>query len=209
MILNLNKDEKEFFYTLLLNNHARTFSPFEIDEEVDFPKKDELGGDIIKFIGGGSGYIKIQTEMPSPEEVEDVRQVALFLKKKFGDYVVVQVLCTPDIEIYDINIDKFVGISVDYMSARKSKGDLVIDDLLSKLENNEELSQSDHFFRIFLPFMGRNNDSEFEIKYSKIIDLYSKSNQELPSVLNLSKFDFLFLLNDEVDIGEIYEQNRV
>ena len=208
MILNLNKDEKEFFYTLILNNYAKTFSPFEVDEEEDFPKKDELGGDILKFIGGGSGYFKIQTEMPSPEEVEDVRQVALFLKKKFGDYVVVHVLCTPDIEIYDINVDKFAGISVDYMSARKSKGDIVTDYLLSKLENNEELSQSDHFFRIFLPFMGH-KDSEFEIKYSKIIDLYSKSNQELPSVLNLDKSSFLILFNDEIDFGEIYEQIRV
>lgn len=189
MLNELDIKEKEFFAWELLNNSFGIFAPFELDENVDFPKKDELGGVVLKFIGGGAAYLKIQTEMPSEDEVESIHDVGRFLKDSFGEYVVIVVLCTPDIEIHDINVDDFEDMYVDFASARKSNGDLTLEILCEKLKNNEEFTEADHYMRFLLPFMGRRDNDEFDIKYNQFLELLDKSDMELPSEYNLNIYN--------------------
>ena len=166
---NLDKisaEEEEFFYNVMMSPGFNIHSPFEVGKDIDFPKKDELGGVVLKFIGGGAAYFKIQTEMPSQEEVQSIFEVGLFLQESFGDYVVLNILCMPDIEIRDIKVISNEHFGTDFLSLRKLDGIEVLDSLIDKLENNTDFTIDDHILRIFLPFAGRKNEDEFECKYS-------------------------------------------
>ena len=189
MLKNLNDEEKEFFAKELMNNLFGVFSPFELDENADFPEKDELGGVVLKFIGGGAAYLKIQTEMPTEDEVESIHDVGRFLRDSFGEYVIISVLCTPDIEIHDINLDDFTDMQVDFASARKSKGDLALEILCEKLRNNEKFTEKDYYYMFLLPFMGREDNEEFEIKYSKFLESLKSTDLELPTECNLNLYN--------------------
>lgn len=183
------RNEREFFAKELMMNNYGIFSPYEYDEDVDFPKKDELGGVVLRFIGGGAAYLKIQTHMPSEEEVKDIHNVGKFLMESFGEYVVISVLCTPDIEIYDINVDDFVDMHVDFASARKSNGDLALKILTEKLKCDRKFTEEDHYWRFLLPFMGHKDYKEFERKFSEFLELYNNANMELPEECNLDTYN--------------------
>ena len=73
------------FFEIMMGQVLKVNSPFEVDRTIDFPHKEELGGVVMKFIGGGSAYFKLQKEMPSEEEVKSVFEVCQFLKESFGD----------------------------------------------------------------------------------------------------------------------------
>lgn len=180
-------DENEFFYNVMMGPGFNIHSPFEVRKDIDFPKKDELGGVVLKFIGGGAAYFKIQTEMPTPEEVQSIFEVGLFLQESFGDYVVLSILCTPDIEIRDIEVVSNDYFGTDFLSLRKMDGIKVLDSLIDKLENNEDFTIDDHILRIFLPFSGRKNEQEFECKYSRFLDLYDESGFKTPAVSRLAE----------------------
>ena len=182
----LELDEDEIFYWIMMNEVFGIYSPFEI-EDVDFPKKDELGGVVLKFVGGGASYFKIQNEMPSDDEVKAVYEVCQFLKDSFGDYIRACIICEPDIEIRDINVLGDENISLNYVSARSSNGDAALEILTKKLENKQRFTLSDHVLRIVLPFMGRRNDKEFRSNYSRFISLYSQNKKELPKAYMLTK----------------------
>lgn len=188
MFDELNAKEKEFLAKELMRNSFGIFSPFELDENIDFPKKEELGGVVLKFIGGGAAYLKMQTEMPTEKEVESIHNVGKFLRDNFGEYVVICVLCAPDIEIHDINVDDF-EMHVDFASVRKTNGDFILDMLSAKLEEGTEFTEEDHFYRLVLPFMGHDDDEEFQAKYSQFIDLFAKSNMELPDECKLNQYN--------------------
>lgn len=183
----IGEGEEEFFYNVMMSHGFNIHSPFEVRHDIDFPKKDELGGVVLKFIGGGAAYFKIQTEMPSPEEVQSIFEVGLFLQESFGDYVVLSILCTPDIEIRDIEVISNDYFSTDFLSLRKVDGIGVLDSLIGKLENDEDFTIDDHILRIFLPFVGRKSEEEFESKYSKFLDLYAKSGLETPPLSRLAE----------------------
>ena len=172
-----------------MRNTFGIFSPFQLDENVDFPKKDELGGIVLKFIGGGATYLKMQTEMPSKDEVEDIHNVGRFLRETFGQYVLVNVLCTPDIEIHDINVDDFVDVHTDFVSLRKSRGDLVLEILTNKLERGMEFTEQDHYWRLLLPYMGRKDENKFKERYSQFLELFDKANLEVPSECHLNTYN--------------------
>lgn len=189
MLNYLNEEEKEFFFKKLINNTYGIYSPFEIDETVDFPKKDELGGVILKFIGGGATYFKIQTEMPSEEEVKSIYEVGLFLKENFGTYVLIKVLCCPHIEIYDINVEIYPDMDMDFASMRKSYGDEALEILTRKLEKGMDFTEEEHFIRFLLPFMGRRDEEEFSLKYAQFQELAEKSSLEVPEAVELDGFN--------------------
>lgn len=180
-------NEDEFFYSVIMRQTFNIFSPFEIERDIDFPKKDELGGVVLKFIGGGAAYFKIQREMPSDDEVQSIFEVGKFLQESFGEYVELCILCTPDIEIRDIKTlgDELMG--TDFVSARKNDGDEVLDLLIEKLENKEDFTMDNHVQKVLLPFMGRKNNDEFESKYSIFIDLFSSSGMESPDAEDLAE----------------------
>ncbi len=188
MLAKLNSEEKEFLAKELMNNIFGIFSPFELDENVDFPKKDELGGVVLKFIGGGAAYLKTQTVMPTEHEVESIHEVGRFLKSSFGEYVVISVLCTPDIEIYDINVDDFVDMHVDFSSARRTNGDFILHTLTEKISSNIEFDEEDHYFALVLPFFGH-DDEDFDENYAHFFELYRKSSMELPSECKLNTYN--------------------
>ena len=185
-------DEDEFFYNVMMSQAFGIFSPFEVDKNVDFPKKEELGGVILKFIGGGAAYFKIQSEMPSDDEINSIYEVGQFLRESFGEYVVLSILCTPDIEIRDIECVGDEVMGTDFVSLRKSDSGKALDGLFEKLENNEEFTIEDHVLRVFLPFMGRKDDEEFESRYQEFLDLFDKSNQELPDVSRLAESNMCY-----------------
>lgn len=180
-------NEDEFFYNAIISQAFSIFSPFEVDRNIDFPKKDELGGVVLKFLGGGAAYFKIQSKMPSDEEVQSIYEVGKFLQDSFGEYVEICVLCMPDIEIRDITTLGDEVMSTDFVSLRKSNSNDVFELLMEKLENNDWFAIEDHILRVFLPFMSRKSDEEFQSKYWKLIELFNRSNQELPSVSDLAK----------------------
>lgn len=189
MFDDLTTKEKEFVAWELMNNAFGTFSPFKLAENVEFPKKDELGGIVLKFIGGGAAYLKTLEKFPTDEELEDIREVARFLEKSFGEYVVINILCRPDIEIYDIDVSKDKDIYIDYVSLRTSHGDVALEILIEKLINNEEFTEYDHFLRVLMPFLGHKDEKEFEIRYSEFLDLYDKTDMELPEKYKLNIFN--------------------
>jgi hypothetical protein len=178
-------DEDEFFYNVMMTQAFNIHSPFEVGKDIDFPKKDELGGVVLKFIGGGAAYFKIQTEMPTKEEVMSIYEVGLFLQESFGDYVVLTVLCTPDIEIRDIEVLENDNFSTDFLSIRKNDAIEVMDSLTDKLKNNRDFTIDDHIQRVFLPFMGRKSEEEFERRYREFLDLFAESDIEPPAVSDL------------------------
>ena len=183
-------NEDEFFYNAMMSQVFTIFSPFEIDREIDFPKKDELGGVVLKFIGGGGAcYFKIQREMPSPDEVQSLFEIGQFLQESFGDFITLSIVCTPDIEIRDIDVIEDENIHMDFVSCRKSDAMVVLDLLIDKLENGS-FTVADHVFRILVPFMGRKDSEEFESRYCEFLDLYDKSNIESPSAGDLAKIRF-------------------
>lgn len=183
----LEIEEDEIFYWVMMNHVFKIVSPFEIDEDADFPKKDELGGVILKFIGGGAAYFRIQMDMPSDSEVESIYEVCRFLKQSIGGYVEACIICEPDIEIRDINLFDDEGIQVNFVSARLNDGDASLELLTKKLENKERFTVNDHLLRIVLPFMGRKNEKEFRFNYSRFLSLYSQNKKELPSAYMITK----------------------
>lgn len=183
----LEIEENEIFYWVMMNQVFKILSPFEIDEDADFPKKDELGGVILKLIGGGAVYFKIQHEIPSESEVESIYEVCRFLKKSYGEYVEACIICEPDIEIRNIDLADEEGIDVNYVSARMNDGDASLEVLTKKLENKERFTVSDHMLRIILPFMGRKDEKEFRLNYSRFLTLYSQNKKEMPRAYMLTK----------------------
>ena len=206
----IGADEEEFFYNVMMSPGFNIHSPFEVRHDIDFPKKEELGGVVLKFIGGGAAYFKIQTEMPSQEEVQSIFEVGLFLQESFGDYVVLNILCMPDIEIRDIKVISNEHFGTDFLSLRKLDGIEVLDSLIDKLENNTDFTIDDHILRIFLPFAGRKNEDEFECKYSKFLDLYARSGLQTPPVSRLveSNFSIARWFSDDMVFDFSIFQNR-
>jgi hypothetical protein len=186
----IGEGEEEFFYNVMMSPGFNIHSPFEVRKDIDFPNKEELGGVVLKFIGGGAAYFKIQKEMPSQEEVQSIFEVGQFLQESFGDYVALCILCTLDIEIRDIEVLYNDYFSTDFLSLRKLDGIEVLDSLIDKLENNKDFTIDDHILRIFLPFAGRINEDEFECKCSKFLDLYARSGLETPPVSRLVESNF-------------------
>ena len=61
-------EEEKVYYEIMMVIFFNIYSPFEIDRDVEFPKKDKLGGVVLRFIGGGGAtYFKLQKSMPSEE----------------------------------------------------------------------------------------------------------------------------------------------
>lgn len=185
-------NEDEFFYNVIMNKVFNMFSPFEIDRNVDFPKKDVLGGVVLKYVGGGAAYFKIQREMPSDEELKEIFEIGKFLKENFGEYVTLSILCTPDIEIRNIDLSVFEDMAVDFLSIRKNEGDSILDSLMSKLKNNEEFTVEDHINRIIVPFMGRNDEVEFQLKYAEFTNLFNEMGVKQPAVSDLNKSRIIY-----------------
>ena len=184
----INQDEEQVFFEIMMGQVLKVNSPFEVDRTIDFPHKDELGGVVMKFIGGGSAYFKLQKEMPSEEEVKSVFEVCQFLKESFGDYIIAFVMCQPDIEIRDIDVSLDETIDVTYVSLRKSNSKGVIEDLTKKVKNKEEFNIEDHIMRFLVPFMGRSNNAKFKRKYLKFLCLFLDAKKELPNSYSLVKF---------------------
>jgi hypothetical protein len=164
---------------------------------------------VLKFIGGGAAYFKVQTEMPSEEEVQSMFEVGQFLHESYGDYIFVCIMCTPDIEIRDIEVVYNDFFSTDFVSIRKMESFSILNKLREKLKSKGEFTVDDHILRIFLPFMGGSDDEGFEHEYCKFLDLYKESGIESPDVRSLvqaktgfcrwfsddCKFDFSILKN--------------
>lgn len=192
MLAGICEKEEEFFYNVMMHSAFNVLSPFEVDKDADFPRKDEFGGVLMKFIGGGAAYFKIIQEMPSEEEVRYYYEIGKYLQAEFGEYVEVCILCTPDIEIRDIDVvfDEFCA--PDFLSIRKNDAVETMDMLIEKLEKGKDFTAENHILRILVPFMSRKDEDEFEEKYSKFMDLYEKSNIELPSSQELIKANIWF-----------------
>nr|WP_295000354.1 hypothetical protein [uncultured Methanobrevibacter sp.] len=184
--------EDELFYNVMFGKVFGIYSPFEVDDTVEFPKKDRFGGVVLKFVGGGSAYFKVQRQMPSMEEIDSVVQVCRFLQKSFGQYVVAYILCEPHIEIRNIKVREDEKINITYVSSRKNDGDEVLLKLTEKLENNEKFTIEDYISKFTVPFMSRKDDDKFQENYSKFIEEYRKSEMELPTVKDLLKHDVKF-----------------
>ena len=178
-------DNLEFFINVLMKRVALICSPYEICPDIDFPNKDEFGGIVLRFIGGGAAYLKIQSELPSDEEVRSVYEIGKYLQKEYGDYTVINVLCKPHIELQKINIVVDEHLPMTYISLRKEDGDGVLKRLSETLEKNEDFTVDDHIQRCLLPYMGRSDDNMFEENYKKFKSIYDKSNIELPTVEDL------------------------
>ena len=182
-----SRDDENFYWTMMQNG-ANLYSPFKVVND-EFPHKDELGGVILKHIGAGASYFKVQREMPSPEEVNLVKNVHNFLEKKYNGLTTVKIFCEPHIEIRDINLDGKEDIT--YISNRKSNGEQPLKYLIKKLENEEDFTPLDHMIRYFIPFMGRKNGKLFRRNYKKFVYLFHESGMELPSIAELQKTECL------------------
>lgn len=183
--------EDQLFYELIFGKVYGIYSPFEVDNNVEFPKKDELGGIVLKFIGGGAAYFKILGRMPTREEVDSILEVCKFLQKTFGEYVIARIHCEPHIEIRDIEVQGSKNIDIHYVSSRKNDGDMMMDRLVKKLEDDEDFTIDDYILKFMLPFMSRKDDDEFQVKYLKFIDLCKQKDLKLPKSSDLSKSDML------------------
>ena len=184
--------EDQLYYVVLLNCFGRIFSPFEVCPEIDFPNKEKLGGIVARFIGGGALYFKVQREMPTKEELNSVIEVSEFLKENYGEYVVVRVMCEPHIEIRNINLEGFSEIDVSYVSSRKNNADELINNLISKLKNNEIWSVEDHILRFNLPFMSRRDEDDFKSKFAIFLQLLDENPIELPLIEDVLNADISF-----------------
>ena len=185
-------EEDEIYYLMMLDKICGIYSPFEVDENVDFPGKDELGGIILKFIGGGAAYFKIQREMPDSDEVNSIYEVCKFLQKSFGEYVVGFICCEPHIEIRDIKVPEDTSIYLDFCSSRKNDGDYTLNDLTRKIKKNQQFDVDDFMLKFLLPFMSRSDDDEFQLKYLDLVELYNKSDMQIPTRKDVLKFDPAF-----------------
>lgn len=186
-IKEIDEAEKEFFYWAIMSQIFRVFSPFEIDEEFEFPKKSEIGGVILKFIGGGAAYFNIQREMPSDDEVKAIYDVCQFLKESFGEFVMACIVCEPHIEIRDINVLDYEDIRMDFVSARSNDANDAMGILMKKLENKDKFTINEHVLRILIPFMGRKDNDKFCREYSKFLSSYSRNKKELPDLYGLTE----------------------
>lgn len=191
-----DSEEEDLYFEIVMRDMLGVFSPFEIDRDVDFPKKDELGGVVLKFIGGGAAYFKLQKEMPSVDEVKSICDVCKFLKESFGEYVVARIMCQPNIEIKDIDISDFDDIDVCFVSVRLNDGDKILEDLSEKLKTKKGFSPTDHILRLMLPFLGRRDNEKFILNYCEFISLLMECKKELPDQYRLSKDAFSSLNND-------------
>lgn len=188
----VNDEWDEVYYKLTYSKIFGVFSPFEVDTSVEFPNKDKLGGVVLKFVGGGASYFKIQKTMPSKEDVDSILEICEFLKDNFGEYTVAFILCEPHIEIRDIDIpDK--NFEVHFVSSRKNDGDFTLNGLIDKLEHNIEFSISDHVLKIMLPFMSRKDDAKFQSRYSKFVKLFDESNMRIPDGEDINKPNGMFI----------------
>lgn len=194
-----DEEEEEIYLEIMMGDVLNVFSPFEVDKDMDFPKKDELGGIVLKFIGGGAAYFKLQKEMPSDEEVKDVYNVCQFLKESLGDYVAARIMCQPHIEIRGIDVSHDDSIDVCYVSVRLNDGDKVLEKLCEKLKNKEGFTYHDNIQRFILPFMGRKNRGEFKNKYSKFISQLDDAKRELPNEYRLTRD----VVKDNLDDGSM------
>ena len=172
-------DEDKLYYPIILNKICAIHSPFEVDENVDFPGKDELGGIVLKFIGGGAAYFKIQREMPDNDEVNSILEVCKFLQKSFGEYVVGYIYCEPHIEIENIAIPDYEDIHICFVSSRKTDGDYALNVLMGKIQKNEQFDVEDFIQKFTLPFMGRKDEDEFQLKYQDFVELFNKSDMRI------------------------------
>lgn len=186
----VNSEQDKSYYELMFCKVYGVYSPFDVDCDVEFPKKDQLGGTVLKFIGGGAAYFKIQRQMPSKEEVNDIYEVCKFLQK-FGEYVVAIIHCEPHIEIRDIEVPGSENISIHFVSSRKNNGDRAVDDLIKKLENDVKFTVDDHLQKWMLPFMSRKDEREFQSKYLILSKLFKEKNLKSPSVDQLSRSNML------------------
>lgn len=184
----IDKDD-ELFYGLMFGKVYGIFSPFEVDNDVEFPKKDEFGGAVLKFIGGGAAYFKIMSRIPTKKELRLILEICKFLQKTFGEYVVAMIHCEPHVEIRKINVPQAKNIDIHFVSSRKNDGDGTLDELIRKLENNEDFTIDDHILRFMAPFMSREDEDKFQAKYLRFINLFNEKNLELPNVGDLSKSD--------------------
>lgn len=185
----VSDSEDEVYYTVMMNHFSSVYSPFEVCPDIDFPNKEKIGGVVLKFIGGGAAYFKVQREMPGKEEIRDVIKVTEFLREKYGEYVVVRIMCEPHIEIRDIDLADF-DCDVTYVSSRKNDGDECINALISKLEHGERLTAEEYILSFNLPFMGRRDEEEYRLKYSIFLELFEGYNYLLPSIPEILKTKF-------------------
>ena len=184
-------EEDKAYYELLFGKVYGIFSPFEVDCNVEFPKKDHLGGTVLKFVGGGAAYFKIQREMPSKDEVNDIFEVCKFLQKSYGEYVVAIIHCEPHIEIRAINVPESKNIDMHFVSSRKNNGDRIVDNLIKKLENDGKFTVDDYIQKWIVPFMSRRDDEVFQSKYLKLCELCKQKDLKAPSINQLSGSDML------------------
>ena len=112
-----------------------------------------------KYNGAGVTYFKVHQGIPSPDEVNLVRNVHNFLKEKYNSFTTVKIFCEPHIEILGIDLNYKEDIT--YISNRKSDGEKCLKYLIKKLENEEDFTPLDHMIRYFIPFMGHKNRKLF------------------------------------------------
>ena len=179
--------DDENYYWVMMNKLFNIYSPFEVSDE-DFPKKDKIGGVVLKLIGAGAVYFKVQREKPNHKEIKTVDEICKYLQKKHGQYVVAFIICEPHIEIFDID-NSFSKYST-YVSSRKSDGDEILKKLTKKIKSKRNLTSEEHILRVFLPFMSRKNDEEFQKKYDEFVALFNEDCHEIPSFDDLKKTNF-------------------
>lgn len=184
--------EDQLYYDVMFARVCGVYSPFEIDSEVDFPHREKLGGIILKFIGGGAGYFKVQSEMPSKKEIREIFEVCKFLQKSFGEYVVAYIICEPHIEIRNIQVLADKNIDMTFLSSRKNDGDKLLDNLIKKLERGESFTIDDYLQKFTIPFMSRHNNDGFQLKFNRLVELYNESDIEVPDHKDIFKSQTVF-----------------
>lgn len=184
--------EDQLYYDVMFARVCGVYSPFEIDSEVDFPHREKLGGIILKFIGGGAGYFKVQSEMPSKKEIREIFEVCKFLQKSFGEYVVAYIICEPHIEIRNIQVLADKNIDMTFLSSRKNDGDKLLDNLIKKLERGESFTIDDYLQKFTIPFMSRHNNDGFQLKFNRLVELYNESDIEVPDHKDIFKSRTVF-----------------
>lgn len=176
-------EEDKAYYKMMFSQVFGIFSPLDLDENLDFPNKEELGGIAFRFIGGGAAYFKVQREMPDKTEVNLILEVCRFLRDSFGEYVVAYILCEPHIEIRDIEVSDEDNIDITFVSSRKNDGDKILKGLIKKLQKNKKFTREDFVLKFVVPFIGRKNDAKFQNNFLKLIKLYEKEDLDLPDDL--------------------------
>ena len=187
---DVSSREDEFYYEVLMKKIFKDYSPFEVCDGIEFPHKNEIGGVILKYVGGGAAFFKVQRQMPDEDELNSIFEICEFMQKNYGKYVVVRIICEPHIEIFDIDVSKFDDFDIVYASSRKNDGDECLDSLITKLENNEEFEIVDFIKSITSLFMSRSDEKVFQEKYSLFNALFSEKNMDIPSSEELNSFRF-------------------